>query len=94
MSDAGRARLDALVETNDGFIIAERDLALRGPGDFFGTRQSGMPPLRVGDLLRDHALMEDARRAAIDYLDRRESTPLVEYLSANWAERFGLAGVG
>jgi len=94
ISDAGRARLDALVETNDGFVIAERDLALRGPGDFFGTRQSGMPTLRVGDLLRDHTLMEDARRAAIDYLDRPESTPLVEYLSANWAERFGLAGVG
>jgi len=53
-----------------------------------------MPTLRVGDLLRDHTLMEDARRAAIDYLDRPESTPLVEYLSANWAERFGLAGVG
>jgi ATP-dependent DNA helicase RecG len=94
ISDAGRARLDALVETNDGFVIAERDLALRGPGDFFGTRQSGMPTLRVGDLLRDHALMEDARRAANEYLDRPESTPLVEYLTASWAERFGLAGVG
>jgi ATP-dependent DNA helicase RecG len=94
ISDAGRARLDALVETNDGFVIAERDLALRGPGDFFGTRQSGMPTLRVGDLVRDHALMEDARRAAIAYLDEPEARPLVEYLSANWAERFGLAGVG
>ena len=50
LSAAGRARLDALVETADGFEIAERDLALRGPGDFFGTRQSGLPTLRVGDL--------------------------------------------
>ena len=65
----GRARLDALVETTDGFVIAERDLALRGPGDFFGTRQSGLPTLRVGDLLRDHALMEDARREAVAWLD-------------------------
>ena len=69
LSEPGRARLDALVETTDGFVIAERDLALRGPGDFFGTRQSGLPTLRVGDLLRDHALMEDARREAVAWLD-------------------------
>ena len=95
VSDAGRARLDALVETTDGFVIAERDLALRGPGDFFGTRQSGMPTLRVGDLLRDHALMEDARRDAVAWLDREGAArPLVEYLSANWAARFGLVDVG
>ena len=50
LSEAGRARLDALVETTDGFVIAERDLEQRGPGDFFGTRQSGLPTLRVGDL--------------------------------------------
>jgi ATP-dependent DNA helicase RecG len=95
LTEAGRARLDALVETNDGFVIAERDLALRGPGDFFGTRQSGLPTLRVGDLLRDHALMEEARRAAVDWLDRHaEGAPLVEYLSDHWAARFGLAGIG
>jgi ATP-dependent DNA helicase RecG len=93
-SEAARARIDALVATTDGFEIAERDLALRGPGDFFGTRQSGLPTLRVGDLMRDHAIMEDARRDAVAWLDRGESAPLVEYLSANWAERFGLAGVG
>ena len=96
-SDAGRARIDALVETADGFEIAERDLALRGPGDFFGTRQSGMPTLRVGDLLRDHAVMEEARRAAVAWLDGEEGAaarPLVDYLSANWAARFGLVGIG
>jgi ATP-dependent DNA helicase RecG len=95
LTEAGRARLDALVETTDGFVIAERDLALRGPGDFFGTRQSGLPTLRVGDLLRDHDLMEDARREAVAWLDREGSgAPLVQYLSANWAARFGLVGVG
>jgi ATP-dependent DNA helicase RecG len=95
VSEAGRARLDALVETTDGFVIAERDLALRGPGDFFGTRQSGLPTLRVGDLLRDHALMEDARREAVAWLDREGAArPLVDYLSANWAARFGLVDVG
>jgi len=95
LGDAGRERLDALVETNDGFVIAERDLALRGPGDFFGTRQSGLPTLRVGDLMRDHAVMEDARREAVAFLDRDVSAkPLVDYLSANWAARFGLVEVG
>jgi ATP-dependent DNA helicase RecG len=91
----GRARLDALEETTDGFVIAERDLALRGPGDFFGTRQSGLPTLRVGDLIRDHALLETAREEAVAYLaDERRAAPLVSYLTANWASRFGLAGVG
>jgi ATP-dependent DNA helicase RecG len=96
LTESGRARLDALVATNDGFEIAERDLALRGPGDFFGTRQSGLPTLRVGDLLRDHALMEQARRDATAWLDDAgdDARPLVEFLSANWASRFGLVGVG
>ena len=62
LTDQGRARLKALTETNDGFVIAERDLELRGPGDFFGTRQSGMPTLRVGDLRPRSPV--DGRRAA------------------------------
>jgi ATP-dependent DNA helicase RecG len=83
------------VETTDGFVIAERDLALRGPGDFFGTRQSGLPTLRVGDLMRDHALMEEARREAVAWLDRgRDAKPLEAYLSAHWAARFGLSAIG
>ena len=90
-----RARLKALAETTDGFLIAERDLELRGPGDFFGTRQSGLPTLRIGDLLRDHALMEQARREAAACLgegtlarrDRRARSPDV-------AGRFGLTDVG
>ena len=94
ISEAGKARLDALVETTDGFVIAERDLEQRGPGDFFGTRQSGLPTLRVGDLVRDHVVMEEARREASAFLDDDASArPLVAYLSANWAARFGLAGV-
>jgi ATP-dependent DNA helicase RecG len=95
LGPTGRARLDALVETTDGFVIAERDLALRGPGDFFGTRQSGLPTLRVGDLLRDHALMEEARREAVAWIDRSEpGESLMQYLSTGWAARFGLVGIG
>jgi ATP-dependent DNA helicase RecG len=93
LSQDAKARLAALVETTDGFVIAERDLEIRGPGDFFGTRQSGLPTLRVGDLLRDHALMEEARREAVAWLDRPDARPLTAYLTANWATRFGLVGI-
>jgi ATP-dependent DNA helicase RecG len=95
LSDDGRARLKALTDTTDGFEIAERDLQLRGPGDFFGTRQSGLPTLRVGDLLRDHKLLEIARReagAALD--DPQQTAALAEMVSASWEQRFGLVGVG
>ena len=76
-------------------MIAERDLALRGPGDFFGTRQSGLPTLRVGDLIRDHRLMEEARRDAVAWVDETGAAgPLATYLGETWAPRFGLVGVG
>ena len=95
LNENGRERLKALTETTDGFVIAERDLALRGPGDFFGTRQSGMPTLRVGDLLRDHAVMEEARREAIRALDDpAEAEALQAFVHASWEQRFGLVGIG
>ena len=74
ISKQGKARLQALADTTDGFEIAERDLQLRGPGDFFGTRQSGLPTLRTGDLLRDHELMEKARDEAQRYVSDRRRT--------------------
>ncbi len=95
LSEQGRERLKALTDTSDGFEIAERDLQLRGPGDFFGTRQSGIPTLRVGDLLRDHALMEDARREAVAALDDPEQAAVLAALvSTSWEQRFGLVGIG
>ena len=95
LTDQGRERLKALTATTDGFEIAERDLQLRGPGDFFGTRQSGLPTLRVGDLLRDHALMEEARREAVAALDDVEqSAGLTALVNTSWEQRFGLVGIG
>jgi len=95
LTEDGRARLKALTDTADGFEIAERDLQLRGPGDFFGTRQSGLPTLRVGDLLRDHKLLEIARREAAAALDDPQQTAaLTAMVSASWEQRFGLVGVG
>jgi ATP-dependent DNA helicase RecG len=95
ISKQGKARLQALADTTNGFEIAERDLELRGPGDFFGTRQSGLPTLRTGDLLRDHSLMEQARDEAARFLDQQALTaPLVEHMKAAWPSRFGLMDIG
>ncbi|MGB0604933.1 MAG: ATP-dependent DNA helicase RecG [Candidatus Latescibacterota bacterium] len=62
-TDSGE-RLDAMVETQDGFIIAEKDLEIRGPGEFFGTRQAGIPEFKVADVLRDEPLLRAAREEA------------------------------
>jgi ATP-dependent DNA helicase RecG len=97
--EAGR-RLQAMVETTDGFRIAEVDLEIRGPGDFFGTRQSGLPEFRVADLLRDAALLEEARREAMAIVasdpDLRDPAhrALREGLLARWRGKLDLASVG
>jgi ATP-dependent DNA helicase RecG len=95
LGETGQARIDALVASTDGFEIAERDLELRGPGDFFGTRQSGLPSLRVGDLMRDRRLMDTARLEAERWMaEESGASALTSYLTDNWASRFGLVGVG
>ena len=68
-NDDARARMQVMVDTCDGFRIAEEDLRLRGPGEFFGTRQSGLPELFIGDLVRDIAIMEEARRVAMRLIE-------------------------
>ena len=95
ITEDGRERLKMLTETTDGFLIAEKDLELRGPGDVFGTRQAGAPTLRVGDLRRDHVAMEHARREASAWLDAGASDPLwLEEFRRTWGQRYGLIGVG
>jgi ATP-dependent DNA helicase RecG len=64
-------RLEIFEKTRDGFEVADRDLALRGPGEFLGTRQSGMPRFRFGNILRDHDLMEKARDTAIEVVEKK-----------------------
>ena len=68
MSELAKARLRVIYETTDGFEIARQDLLIRGPGEFLGARQSGMPLLRFADLERDAALIEQARDAADELL--------------------------
>ena len=94
-TDDARERLKAMSDTNDGFVIAEKDLELRGPGDFFGTRQSGLPKLRTGDLVRDRDVMEDAHREARRLVDDGGLTPeLMEFIQKRWQDQFGLIEVG
>jgi len=94
-SEEARERLRAMADTNDGFLIAERDLALRGPGDFFGTRQHGLPQLRAGDLTRDVELLEMAFAEARNRVDNGTLTPAQQdYVQSVWQRQFGLIGVG
>ena len=99
-SEEARQRLAAMTATNDGFKISEADLALRGPGDFFGTRQSGLPEFRVADLLRDAAALEAARRDAValvredPQLRAPEHRALRGALLQRWRGKIDLAGVG
>ncbi len=68
-SDGARTRMHVMAETNDGFKIAEEDLKLRGPGEFLGTKQSGLPEFYIGDLIRDNDLMDETRRAAFSLVE-------------------------
>lgn len=67
-SQETRERLNIMTQTNDGFVIAEKDLQLRGPGEFLGTRQSGLPDLIISDIVRDAKILEMARNEAIDFV--------------------------
>ena len=95
MSDEARERLKAMTDTTDGFEIAERDLQLRGPGDFFGTRQAGMPTFRVIDLVRDRDLLDDAQNEAARWFESAAPTPAaIGRLLETWEQRFKLIEVG
>ena len=98
LNDAARERIRTMVDSNDGFHIAEMDLKLRGPGEFFGTRQSGLPSLRVANLLRDREILEAARNAAQDFVAHppapEEMRLAVRYIQDHWQRRYGLVQVG
>jgi ATP-dependent DNA helicase RecG len=93
-------RLKVMEETRDGFRIAEEDLAIRGPGEFLGVRQWGLPDLRVANLIRDVRLLQQARQEAFALIDqdprlgREEHRSLVEAIRGKWQERLELASVG
>jgi ATP-dependent DNA helicase RecG len=101
VSEDGERRLDAMVRTNDGFQIAELDLELRGPGEFFGTRQAGMPSFQVANLIRDRQLLEAAKREAAAVLagtdseiTQAEIDTALRHMRTRWHKSYGLVEVG
>jgi len=101
ISEASAERLAAMVRTQDGFELAELDLELRGPGEFFGTRQSGLPDFRVASLIRDRVLLEQAKAEAQAFVAApdKEATPeekaaVWASLREAWQRRYGLVNAG
>ena len=101
VTEDGERRLEAMVRTNDGFKIAELDLELRGPGEFFGTRQAGLPDFRVANIIRDAKLLEAARCEAQAVLagpnaeiSSEEISRALVQMRARWQHTYGLVEVG
>jgi len=101
ITEEGERRLDAMVRNNDGFQIAELDLEVRGPGEFFGTRQAGMPSFRVANLIRDRQLLEAAKREAAAVLagpnseiTQAEIERAIWHMRTRWQNSYGLVEVG
>jgi ATP-dependent DNA helicase RecG len=88
-SDDGQRRMEIMTRTNNGFLIAEEDLRIRGPGEIYGTRQSGMPSFRVADLVKDMRLLEVARQEAFHLLEQDPDLSRPEHAALREAvERF------
>ena len=100
ISPEGDERLGAMTRTQDGFEIAELDLQLRGPGEFFGTKQAGMPGFRVANLLRDRRILELAKQEAARLVSgdtdvtKEEVDTVMNHLKTHWQRRYGLVEVG
>jgi ATP-dependent DNA helicase RecG len=101
VTEEGQRRLDAMVKTNDGFKIAELDLELRGPGEFFGTRQAGLPSFRVANIIRDVELLEAAKHEAAAVLagpnaevSAEEISRALVHMRVLWQHTYGLVEVG
>ena len=98
MTDDGRARLETMVRTTNGFEIAETDLLIRGPGEFFGTRQSGELGFHVANPLRDRELLERARKEAFSLVEDHEQKEslqrMLRLLPPQWQRRYHLARIG
>jgi ATP-dependent DNA helicase RecG len=101
VSPEAEQRLDAMVRTQDGFELAELDLSLRGPGEFFGTRQAGLPDFRVANLVRDREMLELAKREAAAFVasagaeaTESERAIVAARLKQAWQRRYGLVEAG
>ena len=90
LSEHGKERLKVMRETSDGFIIAEKDLELRGPGEVLGTRQTGELQFRIADLVRDQGLLPEVKRAAIELMENQpQRTDALIHRWLGTAEQYG-----
>ena len=96
LTEEAERRVEAMLATQDGFKIAETDLQIRGPGELTGTRQSGLPTFRIGNLILDQKILEVARKEAFDYVEKFRNHPhaLRDFFQRYWNNRFGLIQVG
>jgi ATP-dependent DNA helicase RecG len=98
LNPAAAERIRTLVDSCDGFYIAEMDMKLRGPGEFFGTKQSGLPALHIGNILRDADILEIARNEAAAFVahppQESDLRRAVEFIRDHWQRRYGLVQVG
>ena len=97
LGDSGKERIRTLVDSQDGFVIAEMDLKLRGPGELFGTKQSGMPSLRIASIIRDPDILAAAREEARAFVDhppaQEDLVAATAYIRDHWQRRYGLVNV-
>jgi ATP-dependent DNA helicase RecG len=98
LNETARERIRTIVDSTDGFFIAEMDMKLRGPGEFFGTKQSGLPALRIANIIRDQEILETARTEAVAYVTNppgaEDLKKSVQYIQHHWQRRYGLVQVG
>lgn len=98
INEDARRRLEVIANTTNGFLIAEEDLKIRGQGEFFGTKQSGMPDFKITNLLRDAKILEEARKEAFSFVEKNQTLAnypqLKESLQNFWGNRIDLFKVG
>ncbi len=99
-TDESYRRIQVMIRSNDGFVIAEEDLNIRGPGEFFGTRQSGLPKFKIANILSDATLLETAKKEAMELikddpkLEKPEHQLMQKMLNAHWKGHLEIASVG
>jgi ATP-dependent DNA helicase RecG len=98
LNQIAQERIRTMVESNDGFYISEVDMKLRGPGEFFGTKQSGLPALQIGNIVRDKDVLEIARSEASAFVahppTEEDLRRAVQHIRNHWQRRYGLVQVG
>ncbi|MGI6224724.1 MAG: DNA helicase RecG, partial [Peptococcales bacterium] len=87
-TEEGKARMRVMTESTDGFFVAEQDLKIRGPGEFFGTKQHGLPDLKIADLIKDSAILEKTKKIAEEIIKEGLDLPKYQKLKLAVTKKF------